>query len=510
METILPLRLQPTLPMLAEHLTQAGWQWQIHLSQEHQHYRGIRLYHRHTALCKDVLYLLRPEETGFPADEYTYLSTVSHGGRGNHLICPGYPDEEIMDQILEIFSLFQSWESDIDLLLYRGASLQELCDLGARLLQKPVCFHDDWFVMMAMSQDIPRIMEPEYLMSSTKGFIPRAIVEDFQDNSDYLETYAHHNAQIWSVPDGSYQTLYANLWDGAVYMGRMLVMGTEGAFLHRDFLLAEVLTQRAVQLLRRQQPGGEEIRQNMDDIVFSLLQGRQEDPADLAQLLNILHWKESDRFLCLRVRSQQGSSPVTTEHMLHSDLFRSFPGSYVLLGIQEQCVLLNLSRTQYSLAHVHHQLAPLCRDYCLYAGISSPVTGIRDLSAAYYQAGAALEQAFLLRSEKWILFFSECALEHLARHLPSPLMPQHLVAPELMLLRDYDREKGTAYFETLREYLLQERDIPRTSEALIIHRTTLLYRLKKIRALIHTDLEDPWQRLYWMLSLWILEDKNRK
>lgn len=73
------------------------------------------------------------------------------------------------------------------------------------------------------------------------------------------------------------------------------------------------------------------------------------------------------------------------------------------------------------------------------------------------------------------------------------------------MLQEYDNEKGTEYFKTLREYLLQERDAPRTADKLIIHRTTLRYRLKKIYSLVQLNLEDPWQRLYLMLSLWILE-----
>ena len=92
---------------------------------------------------------------------------------------------------------------------------------------------------------------------------------------------------------------------------------------------------------------------------------------------------------------------------------------------------------------------------------------------------------------------------------PSPLTPGSLVAPELTALMDHDKDNDTPYFETLREYLLRERDIPRTAEALIIHRTTLLYRLKKIRGILHTDLEDPWQRLYLILSLWILEKEKK-
>ena len=137
--------------------------------------------------------------------------------------------------------------------------------------------------------------------------------------------------------------------------------------------------------------------------------------------------------------------------------------------------------------------------------------GIRDLNAAYYQAGAALEQAFRLRSDRWIIPFSQCALDHLLQVLPAPLTPTHLVAPELAILMQHDRENGTQYFETFREYLLQERDIPKTAQALIIHRTTLIYRLKKILSLIHTNPDDPWQRTYLMLSLWILErDRSPK
>jgi len=263
-----------------------------------------------------------------------------------------------------------------------------------------------------------------------------------------------------------------------------------------------------VMLLQRRQLGAETVHPDMDSIVFDLLLSRQQDPADLTRLLHVLQWQRQDSFLCLRLKPQQINQSAVAEHLLHSDLFRCFPGSYILLGKQEQCVVLNLTKTELPLGSVRHKLASICRDYCLYVGISSPAVGIRELPAAYCQAGAALDQAFRLRSEKWILWFSECALEHMVRSLPAPLTPEHLVAPELRTLMDHDREKGTQYFETLREYLLHERDIPRTSQALIIHRTTLLYRLEKIRTLIRTDLEDPWQRLYLILSLWILGHKS--
>lgn len=504
MERFRPISLNPTLPMLSESLSEAGWNCQMFLSDSHQNYRGIRLYHRQPQLQKDVLYLLRPTETGFPFDDYSYLCAAPLPGKANHLICPDQPDEVIMDQILEVFSLFRGWEESMDLLLYHGASLQELCELGAKLMENPICIHDDWFVMTAMTAEFSQIMEPEYLMSSTRGFIPRSVVEDFLYDSEYLETYAYHDARIWSTPDHK-TSLYVNLWDGPLYKGRLLVAQKNRPFLHRDYLLAEALTQRAVVLLRRKEPGGDAIHQNMDDILFSLLQGKQTEASELAYLTDMLRWQKEDRLVCLRLKAQQSITPMMNQ-VLHSDLFQLFPGSYVLMAPQEQCVVINMSQSSITSAQIRHLLTAPCRDYCLYVGISFPVAGLPELSTAYYQAGAALDQLFRLRSSKWMLSFQECALDHLTHSLPSPLLPHHLVSPELTFLMDYDREKGTQYFDTLRAYLLQERDIPRTSQALIIHRTTLLYRLEKIRSLIHINLEDPWVRLYLIFSLWLLEN----
>lgn len=510
MDISIPIRLLPTLPMLTESLHEAGWDCTAVLSDETQPYRGIRLYHPRQRLQKDVLYLLRQEERQFPTDEYSYLTTGSHPGRANHLVFPEYPDEEILDQLLEIFSQFQHWEEAIDQLVYRSAGLQELCELGAELLQNPVCIHDDWFVMTAMSSEFSQVMEPEYLLSSARGFVPRAVVDDFQNDSDYLETYHYHDSRIWYTPEKGYYTMYVNLWDGPVYKGRMLVSRKNRDFLHRDHLLAEVLTQRALMLLRQKGLGSTEILQNMDDVVFALLQGQSRDPQELAHLLNMLRWQKQDQFVCLRIRNQENTPDTIARYIIHSDLFRYFLDSYILMDNQEQCVILNLTRNKSTPGQLRHQLAPLCRDYCLYAGISSPVSGIQELNVAHLQAGIALDQAFRLRSEKWILFFSECALDYLQQVIPSPLTAGHLVSPELSSLKVYDQENGTPYFETLRQYLLLERDIPKTSEKLIIHRTTLLYRLKKIQSMVHLNLDDPWQRLYLTLSLWILEQNQQR
>lgn len=499
-------RLLPTMEVIEEAFLEAGWRCSMHIREENRAYRNVRLFTGQQELQPDVVYTLRPGEAGFPVEEYAYICTSEIPGAASHICCPEQGPEEVLDFLLDLYSRCQQQEILLDQLVFHNATLQELCEAGARFLENPVCIHDDWFMVVAMSSQADQVMPPEYVMSSTRGFVPRIVVEDFKYDSDYLETYQHRSAQYWSSSVGN--CIYVNLWDGSVYRGRLLVLRHGREFRRSDYILAEVLTQRAMLLLRGNRREGEIPHQSMDDVVFGLLQGKQPDQADLTQLLAMLQWSKSDRLLCIRIQNQQTSVTTVMEHLIHSDLFHSFPEGYILLSGHQQCVILNLTRQPVSMAMIRHRLSPLCRDYCLYAGISSPVEGVRDLHLAYHQANGALSQTFQQRNEKWILFFSECALDYLHGNISGPLQPWHLAAPELKELILHDRERGTQYFETFREYLLNERDIPKTAEALIIHRTTLLYRLKKIHALLNIDLEDPWKRLYLTLSLWILEKED--
>lgn len=502
MEQTTVLRYLPTMDMIADALNQMGICCQHAAWDQTKTYAGVRTYCGQKELREDLLYILSGREAGFPTDTYAYITTADCPGKADHLLCAGCDVETLLDRLLSYFDSCKDIQFQIDQLIFRGAGLQELCCLGEKLLGNPVCIHDDWFIMTAMSPGVQAIISPEYVSTSVKGVIPRAILEDFKHDSDYLETYAHRRARLWVGTDGARNSLYVNLWDGAIYRGRLLVFQQQHAFRREDYLMAELLAQRAMSMLERQNL---EYYQGMDGVVYQLLSGELPEPAELDRLLHTLRWSGTDRLACVIIKPQETSETSFLEHALHSELFQIFPDGYILLSGGAQCLILNISRNPISRAQLHHQLAPVCRDYCLYAGISSPVAGLRDLHLAYCEAEAAIKRTFQLRNEQWILFFSDCALDYLLNCVAPPLMPQNLIAPGLIALKDHDLEKGTQYFETLRAYLLQERDIPKTAQSLIIHRTTLLYRLKKLQPLLGIDLDDPWKRLYLMISLFIME-----
>lgn len=505
MELTRLMRLIPTMDMVAETLEARGQTCLRHISDPEQKYRGVLPYTGQPRLEKDLLYLVREEDcTRFPGDAYSCICSRPVAGTGNHLHCPGITWDQLLQQLLELFCEFQDQEARLNSLVFSDSDLQSLCRLGEQLTGNPVCIHDDWFILIASSDSMPGDMTPEQVSGSNRDFVPRHILEDFQFDADYEQTYTQRRCQLWHRTPTSEQCLYVNLQQDFRYLGRLLIFETVHPFRARDYLIAEVLAQRAILILAKQTAGIRQYR-NLDDVVCALLEERPLEPEDLGFLLDTLKWEKSDPYLVIRIRHQQENAPQVLGHVLHSDLFRLFPLGYILYQDQQQTVILNLAREPLRVSEIRYRLAPLCRDYCLYAGISSPVAEIADLSQAVRQSDLALGRAFFTHGERWVIPFSDCALDYILGNLPPELAPRYLAATEWLTLLEHDRRKDTQYFETLRVYLLSERDIPKTARKLIIHRTTLLYRLKRILALTGLNLDDENLRLYLLLSLRLLE-----
>lgn len=509
MDTLRLLRLQPTIEILQEALEGAGIPCKAYIQTAKRTYRMVCPYYGQGKLREDVLYLLYTENPAFPTDRYAYLSVFPMEGMADHLLCSGN-SEQILEILFALFARYQDWEEQIEEMTYRNGGLQALCQLGSQLLGNPVCIHDEWLLMSAMSWDMEQLVVREQ-GDAPAGEVLRQMLGEYIHDKEYLETYSHRTAQIWEGVNKMSDCLYVNLWEEMVYQGRLLVLRHNRPFRREDFMVAQVLAQRAVFMMRRKQLGQHQPLRGMEDIVYDLLQGKLQDSGERNQLMTLLNWKKEDSYLCIHIQNQKRDVQDALGYVLYSELKRSFPNGYLLFADREQYLILNLTQEKTSDTLIRHRLAPLCRDYCLYAGMSSPVADIRDLHLARYQADIALEQAFRLGQEKWIIPFSDYALEHMLQSMNSPLPFRSLISPELLTMMDHDREQHTQYFETFREYILNERDIPKTAQKLIIHRTTLLYRLKKIQALTNVDPEDPWKRLHYMLSLWFLDrEANQK
>lgn len=139
------------------------------------------------------------------------------------------------------------------------------------------------------------------------------------------------------------------------------------------------------------------------------------------------------------------------------------------------------------------------------AGVSSPAASRHDLPAARLQAERALSVARRDATNKHVAVFDEVwPTGILLRLADSQLAAEILGSGPVRQLAAADRQNGTDYVKTLREYLLAGSDSRSAAERLNVHVNTVRYRLAKLRDEVALDLENPMERLVITLQLTLL------
>ncbi len=149
------------------------------------------------------------------------------------------------------------------------------------------------------------------------------------------------------------------------------------------------------------------------------------------------------------------------------------------------------------------------RQVSVYCGISQLAVKLEDYYLSYKQAQQTLSILCSRFPDRKMMQFQELGAYTVLYHLGDPL-----AAP--LFLRTYlepllHHAKNRSLFDTLRVYLQTNGNIKETAELLYIHRSSLNYRLEKIKDIIKLDIDDAEQRFNLMMAykLYDLFSKDR-
>jgi hypothetical protein len=135
------------------------------------------------------------------------------------------------------------------------------------------------------------------------------------------------------------------------------------------------------------------------------------------------------------------------------------------------------------------------------AGISMPFSKMEDAYSRYHQCMIAIGMG-----KKSFVHAAEIAFPYLLGEVKRANAQPFFLHPALEILREKDNSSATELYETLRQYLVHERNNNETAQALKIHRNTLAYRLLQIAELTEIDTDNPEERYFALLSF-LLESR---
>ena len=131
-------------------------------------------------------------------------------------------------------------------------------------------------------------------------------------------------------------------------------------------------------------------------------------------------------------------------------------------------------------------------------GISSAMTGADMVGAAHQQCNEALDIAQRVNSGGRVHPFDDLGYIHTLYHAGPASLLQNPQAPILRRLLD---KRGADLFKTLEAYLDAGGNSVHTAEKLLIHRSTLNYRLERIKDICEVDLSSASTRLNLQIAL---------
>jgi sugar diacid utilization regulator len=131
-------------------------------------------------------------------------------------------------------------------------------------------------------------------------------------------------------------------------------------------------------------------------------------------------------------------------------------------------------------------------------GISSALTGADDVGGAYQQCNEVLEISQRLNSAGSIHHFDDLGYIYTLYHAGPASLSQN---PQVPILRQLLVERGAHLFNTLETYLDAGANSVQTAETLHIHRSTLNYRLARIKDICAVDLSSAPTRLNLQIAL---------
>ncbi len=407
--------------------------------------------------------------------------------------------EEVYERIQDTIDFYEEWDLQVRDRIEEKCSLQEIAVRGADILKSMLVIMNAGFIVQAVAGK-------EYA-----GHIPNSDLEDLQMEAglplshvtsygDFLKDHLNEKEPYLFVePVNNVRSMTKNILFNGWLWGFCFFSMRENDVPESSMQLFQVIYDQILHWSDRR--GFLPERPEQNSVFMDLLTGRSElTKEQLWEYLNRLGWAETDeKYVCV-LTEHYGNSLIYLR-LIHQ-ITQTFSQCYILEI--EGMVVLVVNSTHLPIEVLTAQLPRILSGSSVHIGISYPFQNMNHLPQHLEQARIALENA--LQKNIPMSFCSDCAISY-TRNLIRKNQGVDLEHPILRQIRRFDLKNGTQYYRTLQDYVMEERSVQRTAEALHIHKNTLLYRIRKMQELFPLYLSDREERMRLLLSFMLYSDQ---
>ena len=412
------------------------------------------------------------------------------------------PANTVFNKLQEIFLIYDQWNQSLMDSRLRNASIQELLDLTGCIIPNPMMLIGMDFTIIASRNWELGDLSNSVLGSSDNSW---ALVDSLKQDPNYEEAFYKTGYFYYPGNDHAVPALCVNISnnDKAVY--RLMFSQGEVPLDDTFGFILEYLSQMVSHALSTGIMHNRDKAFPLHQIFISILTDPGADYVKVSQQLTNVGWLSSHTYQCILVQTGLIDQKNLTLNAICNYLENTIPASCATEYKGNAVLFINLDLSTMTVSEISDKIEGFIKSSMLSAGYSRKMLGHFNFHRQYTQASVALQVGKRKNPAESIHHFNSIALPYILEQATRKL-PAYMICHEKLLSLKYRDESGQSHlYDTLRCFLEHNQNIAHTANALFIHRTTLLYRLDKIKTFLGSDLTDRDEILYLLLSFHLMD-----
>ncbi|MBR3244117.1 MAG: helix-turn-helix domain-containing protein [Parasporobacterium sp.] len=415
----------------------------------------------------------------------------------------------LFNQVSRVFDFFDSWEKDLLSIFSEagaGTLYQAILELSSPVFENGISLMNNNYKIICENETNIRYGGYHHSGPDKDFAILPDIINFFKYDRDYQKIVNEKDVFYYAGDVLPHRVLCKNIFLHGSFAVRIILTECIRPFRSSDEILLEFLSAHFQRVLEQLFFRPNESENNLVRLLTESIETGKVNRKAFKSELHRISWEETQTYRVASIHASSDDLFISTLSYYPAEVMRTFPHTFAFR--YQDTILLIINETKAgSLENFSDKLSVFVRENNFRVGISNFAEGLFLFQMMYRQAEMALSIGLGERPMEWIHWFSRYTLDYIFNILINDSDLGQLYSPIYYRLERYDKENGSEYLKTLRVYLECRMNAVQAAKELCIQRSTMIYRLKRIREIADNDLEKGDDVLHLYLTFSIIDRK---
>lgn len=371
-----------------------------------------------------------------------------------------------------------------------GGRIQQIIDIGFDALENPVLVTDKSWRAIAMTDRAQVPADRDWQEFLTAGQLSAdAVAAGIRDNM--AERIEQSTGPFrWQSAEMAYPRVFYRLAVGDKTAGTISVVEVNRPFSPEDEPYLRLLGDAVATEMQKSRFQQYSKGMLYEDFIWNLLEKRLSDPQAIEERLKVLNLGIRKNVYVFVFDVREYDVRQYSVSYMRDQLEKMISGGQALLYDNKIVITASFSRARDIFRTELKNLSAFLKRYNIRCGISRRCTQLADLRFFYDQALDAMTVGTHMDADRYIYPYGEYAIYHAAKACLRQGALHKYCHPALTALIDHDREYNTAFVTSLTTFLKHFKNITNTANALHLHRSTMVYHIKRIEEIMDISLDN--------------------